>query len=98
MEVEPKTRKPSVRSWVSGTLCETAVWGDAKRWWVRVYDMELAVGLRVRQREARAGVEPKTQKLSVRGSVSGVPCKTAAREYGEVLIPRHGDLKRGGGE
>ena len=53
MEVEPKTRKPSVRSWVSGTPCETAVWGDAKRWWVRVYDMELAVGLRVRQREAR---------------------------------------------
>ena len=61
--VEPKTRKPSVHSSVSGTPCKTAVWGDARRGWVHVDDMEAAVGLRVRQREARAGVEPKNSKI-----------------------------------
>ena len=60
---------------------------------MRVDDMEAAVGLRVRQREARAGVEPKTQKLSIRSSVSGVPCKTAAWGDGGMRGVRVGDME-----
>jgi len=52
-EIWAKNPKPSVRCSVSGAPCETAVWGDAGRWWVRINDMEAAGGLRMRQREAR---------------------------------------------
>jgi hypothetical protein len=44
--------KPSAHSSVSGTLCKTAVWGDAGMWWARDNSMEAVGGLHIRQREA----------------------------------------------
>jgi hypothetical protein len=48
-----KNKKRSVHGSVFGTLCETEMWGDAGRWWVRVDEMEAAGGLRIHQHEAK---------------------------------------------
>jgi hypothetical protein len=36
-----------------GTPCETAMWGDAGRWWVQVDEMEAVGGLHIHQCKAR---------------------------------------------
>jgi hypothetical protein len=69
--------KPSVGGSILGVLCEMAVWDDARRWWVWVNDMEAAGELCVHQHKARGWGLGQNPKLSISGSVSGVPCETA---------------------
>jgi len=79
-----KNAKPSCRSLVSGTPCETAVGDDVEGWWDGVVVVVVVVvwpsGWK---REARGGVWVKNAKPSCRSSVSGAPCETAAGDDGE---------------
>ena len=61
-----KTPNPSHCGSVSGVLCKKAVAGGAGRWLVQENSTEMAVGLHVRQREARGqvlGQNPEIERL-----------------------------------
>ena len=60
-----KYLKLSICGSVSGVLCEMAVWGDARRWWVRVNNMDVVGGQHVCPHEAGQqdlGQKPETER------------------------------------
>ena len=78
-----KNTKPSVHCSVSGVPCETVMWDNAWRWWVRVDEMEAAGGLCIRQREARW--RDLGQKIENRASVAWFQTRHVKWEYGVML-------------